>query len=608
MKNYNKVEELFNDLKSVWSSEVTEPFKGLVNGFTSAIPGFGIASKLSAMVWKNTIGENAKKKKLAKDEEKQLANRLGLDVKELKTAQQKADALKAEEEVLKNLSAAADEFGLVSKDFNALKEAQKDKDADLTHLNKQEQAIVEAQRNVLDLQKKHEDSIAGQNKEAKLLQDKELELQKEAQEAADSLKGACKDIAESSAPAAKDWTEEAGPHLKSLLGISEQQLKASEQVVEATKDWTEEAGPHLKSLLGISEQQLEKTEEAVAVPEVMGPPKPEAAALEIMGPPKPEIMGPPKPEVVAQDSILGELQEEQNTIAEKSQEKLAELVDAGTKAGSIFVHDTHTEEAIESQADATGAAAQEAANEQRRKDENLQDTLEDIAENTEGGGDAIKGKPSMGAGDAGKFGGIGGAISGIGKGLGKGLGGILSGIAKGLIFWANPAIPLGAAALALAITAIGAGIAGATWILGKALPTLAEGMKSFEDLDGDKLVSAGKGMAAVAGGMAAFGVGSAVAGLGSLVGGITEGIVGLFGGDTPLEKMEKFAAYDFDEVKIKGNADAMVAYGKAMAVMGAAQGIVRNRCGSWCSRWSNSRVFWCRKSIRQDVEVPSIRI
>ena len=169
--------------------------------------------------------------------------------------------------------------------------------------------------------------------------------------------------------------------------------------------------------------------------------------------------------------------------------------------------------------------------------------------------------------------GLGKGIGGLGKGIGKAVGGILKGIAQGLIWFANPLVVAGAAAFGIAIAAVGAGLAGATWIMGKALPTFAEGMKSFEELDGDRLIQAGKGMAAVAGGMAAFGAGSAVAGLGSLVGSVTSGIVSLFGGDTPLEKMQKFQEYDFDAKKIKENADAMVAYGKAMATMGGAQAV-----------------------------------
>ena len=279
----------------------------------------------------------------------------------------------------------------------------------------------------------------------------------------------------------------------------------------------------------------------------------------------------PKPEVIPTNG-KGDLDAKAlEELARKQLEEQAEFNKMAGKAGSIFVHDTSVEDAIADQNKQGGAAAQEVANEQRRKDDKLIDTLDEIAENTEGGGGAGAGAGGGGdGGGGGKFGGIGGGIANIGKGLGKGLGGILRGIAQGLIFWANPLVPLGAAALAAAIAVIGAGIAGATWIVGKALPTFAEGMKSFEDLDGDKLVSAGKGMAAVAGGMAAFGVGTAVAGLGSLVGGITSGIVGLFGGDDPLTKMEKFQAYDFDEVKIKSNAAAMVAYSTGMAALGGA--------------------------------------
>ena len=265
--------------------------------------------------------------------------------------------------------------------------------------------------------------------------------------------------------------------------------------------------------------------------------------------------------LVEQQLLLLDLQSKhQDSVQsehEKRQSATEKFVDAATAA---------------MQGSEGGAAAKEEANEKRRTDEKLIDTLEGIEKNTAGGG-AVQPQSKMGAGDAGKFGGIGGAIGGIGKGLGKGLGGVLQGIAKGLIFWANPLIPLGAAALAAAIAVIGAGIAGATWIVGKSLPTFAEGMKSFEDLDGEALVSAGKGMAAVAGGFAAFGVGTAVAGLGSLIGGITDGIVKLFGGDDPLTKMEKFQAYDFDEVKIKSNAEAMVAYGKGMAALGGAQAV-----------------------------------
>jgi hypothetical protein len=205
------------------------------------------------------------------------------------------------------------------------------------------------------------------------------------------------------------------------------------------------------------------------------------------------------------------------------------------------------------------------------------DLLQKIADNISGGG---AGGGGEGEGSGGGLSGIGKTmasvgkgIGALGKGIGKGVGMALKGLAFGLKAFANPKILAGAAIFSGAIAIIGAGIAAATWILGKALPTFAEGMKSFEELDGDALLSAGKGMAAVAAGMAAFGVGTAVAGLGSLVGGISSGIASLFGGEDPLEKLAKFQEYNFDEPRISNNAKAMVSYSKGMAALGGASAV-----------------------------------
>ena len=178
-----------------------------------------------------------------------------------------------------------------------------------------------------------------------------------------------------------------------------------------------------------------------------------------------------------------------------------------------------------------------------------------------------------------------------GKSAGKGIanfagnvgGGILSGIAKGLSAFASPQVALGGAALAGVIITIGAAVAGATWLVGKSLPTFAEGMKAFETLDGAKLSAAGAGMVAVAGGMAAFGAGSAVAGLGNLVGGIADGIGAMFGVDkaNPLEQLLEFQKYTIDEAKVKGNANALVAYSTAMAAYGG--GMAASGLGSLVS-------------------------
>jgi len=189
-----------------------------------------------------------------------------------------------------------------------------------------------------------------------------------------------------------------------------------------------------------------------------------------------------------------------------------------------------------------------------------------------GGGNNSSGR-QRGGGKPG--GGIGAGIGKIGAGIGSGLGGILSGLAKGIGAFGKPQVALGAAVLAGTILAVGAAVAGATWMVGAALPTFATGMKSFEDLDGGALKAAGMGMLAVAGGMAAFGAGTAVAGIGNLVGGIADGIGALFGNEkaNPMDQLMEFQKYTIDEAKVTSNANAMVAYSKAMAAMGAADGI-----------------------------------
>jgi hypothetical protein len=113
-----------------------------------------------------------------------------------------------------------------------------------------------------------------------------------------------------------------------------------------------------------------------------------------------------------------------------------------------------------------------------------------------------------------------GMAGGGGGGAGKAGGGMLAGLAKGMSAFGAGSVKilLGAATIAGVITAIGAGIAAAAWLTGKALPTLTNGLKGFEDLDGDRLVTAAKGLAAVSAAMAAMGAGSAVGAVGNAVG------------------------------------------------------------------------------------------
>lgn len=166
-------------------------------------------------------------------------------------------------------------------------------------------------------------------------------------------------------------------------------------------------------------------------------------------------------------------------------------------------------------------------------------------------------------------GGSGGGRSG-GRGLpnmGSATGGTLTGIANGIGAFANPKVALGAAAMGAAIALIGAGIAGASWIMGKALPTLSEGVKSFETVDGEKLTLAGDGMVTLAKGLAAIAGGSLVQGLTAPLTAMTDAIGDFFGADSPIEKLQKFAQSDFDYEKVNKNADALSAFGTAVGTL-----------------------------------------
>lgn len=109
-----------------------------------------------------------------------------------------------------------------------------------------------------------------------------------------------------------------------------------------------------------------------------------------------------------------------------------------------------------------------------------------------------------GAPAAGGVAGAAGAAGGAGGGLLSGLGAGLRGAAAGLRAFANPMVIAGAAGFGLAIAAIGAGIAGAAWLVGKALPTLAEGFMKFTEIDGAKLGASAFGIAKLGLGLVPF--------------------------------------------------------------------------------------------------------
>ena len=102
------------------------------------------------------------------------------------------------------------------------------------------------------------------------------------------------------------------------------------------------------------------------------------------------------------------------------------------------------------------------------------------------------------AGAAGAAGGAGGS------GILAGMGPAMKSVAAGLRAFANPMVIAGAAGFGLAIAAIGAGIAGAAWLVGKALPTLAEGFMKFTEVDGAKLGASAFGIAKLGLGLIPF--------------------------------------------------------------------------------------------------------
>ena len=178
-----------------------------------------------------------------------------------------------------------------------------------------------------------------------------------------------------------------------------------------------------------------------------------------------------------------------------------------------------------------------------------------------GGGSGNTGKSGVGS-DNGK--GLGKSISNIGKGIGKGLGGMIAGFFSAF----SVATVKGAAMFAATIAAASLGLGAAALILGKSLPILADGLRSFEGIDGMNLIKIGGAMAALGAGLAAFGAG-AVAGA---VGGTISSLLDLLPGKSPLEKLRDFSDADVGDIeKIKSNADALVTFGSAMAAFGGGE-------------------------------------
>ena len=112
---------------------------------------------------------------------------------------------------------------------------------------------------------------------------------------------------------------------------------------------------------------------------------------------------------------------------------------------------------------------------------------------------------SFGGSGAGPASAAGGVAGKAGGGMLAGIGPAMEGAASGLRAFANPTVMLGAVGFGVAIAAIGAGIAGATWLIGKALPTLAEGLGKLSELDGARLGSVALGVGKLGVSLLAFG-------------------------------------------------------------------------------------------------------
>lgn len=169
------------------------------------------------------------------------------------------------------------------------------------------------------------------------------------------------------------------------------------------------------------------------------------------------------------------------------------------------------------------------------------------------------------AGGGGAMASAGKTIGDFGKGIGKGIEGILKGLAKGVSAFANPLFLVGAAKLSLGIVLVGGAVAGATWMMGKALPTFAEGLRSFADIDGDNLLQVAKGIAGVGAALAAFGAGAAIGAVGNVIANVLEALPG----KGPMDRLVEFSNLNIDAKKVEANANAMAAYGRALGALGA---------------------------------------
>ena len=100
---------------------------------------------------------------------------------------------------------------------------------------------------------------------------------------------------------------------------------------------------------------------------------------------------------------------------------------------------------------------------------------------------------------------LGAGVGGLARGIGKGAGAIFSALGRALGGLANPKILLGASIVAGSIAVLGAGIAGATYLMGGALEKFSVGMESITNIDGQALKDTASGLKTLAGAMVDMG-------------------------------------------------------------------------------------------------------
>ena len=130
------------------------------------------------------------------------------------------------------------------------------------------------------------------------------------------------------------------------------------------------------------------------------------------------------------------------------------------------------------------------------------------------------------------------------------------GILSPLIAKIPPQMLVGAGILSASIAAIAAGVSAGGYLLSLSLPSIAEGLKSFDSVNGENLKQVGLGMLGLGGGILALGAGEILSAAGSFV----NWIGSWFGGESPFDKMKRFAELG-EPLGIAG--PALAAFGRA---------------------------------------------